>query len=380
MRLPKSLELGKRLSKRVFSAKYENQEVIVKLFTSDDLDGCAAQIKHVFDECEVVDCEYQETSLCDRVLYNIKIHYLIQKKLGMALTSEYYCMERQDWVFDTILERCGDGLDCAQSGERESQVYEDARASFVQLIHVFGVKYDGGSQAFVSTGQPIGLIFPRLGDPLMNFTQNNKWVPNPMYLTSVFGGERTVAGVFRAIVSSVSFLLKELNIVHKDIKIENICTEWSGLKSGKVNPVLIDFGESQVLGNNKRLRDAYGTHAMLPPEAFACSLSFHSNEQYSGYSAEKREIWSLGCLLHTLIFGYPPYFDIFSSKSPIEFQLKLCDDKSEVEIPNYSSVMNIDISHDLKDLLSSMLTKAPDRRPNLENVLLHPWVVAEPST
>lgn len=379
MRFPESLDTKEQFSKRVFNAKYKNQEVVLKLFTPDDLDGRAAQIKHVFDEHQGTDCDYLETSLSDRVLYNIKVHYLIQKKLGVALTSEYYCEKRQGWVFeDIVTESQSGGSDSSRSEEEPSREGSGVRASFVQLIHVFGVRFNRDAQAFVSIdGQSIGLIFPRLGQTLMSFAPSqSRWVPNPKYASSVFGDELTIARVFRAVAGSVSFLFNELNIVHKDIKIENICTELlSDSASGEVNPVLIDFGESQILSSNRKLRDAYGTHTMLPPEAFTCSLYSHNNESYLGYSAEKREVWSLGCLLHTLIFGSPPYFDTFSSKSPIEFQLCLCDDSSKVSIPEYSSITSADVSRSLRDLLGRMLAKAPDERPTLEDVLLHPWVV-----
>lgn len=372
IKFPNTLEIKERLSKRVFSAKYNNQEVILKLFTPDDLDGYAAQVKHVFDDFEGTDCDYLETSLDDRVLYCVKIHYLIQKKLGVCMTSEYYCKEKQDWVFETIIDQ-KDCSDSSQPTESTSRTSKDMKSSFVQLIHVLGVKFDRKSQVFVSQDQFIGLIFPMLGQPLMNFTQNHGWVPNSMYLSSVFSDELLIAHIFKEIVNSVLFLLKELNIVHKDIKIENICTKLDYSKSNKVHPILIDFGESQILSENKKLRDAYGTHTMLPPEAFTCSLTYHDDKKYAGYSAEKREVWSLGCLLHTLVFGYPPYFETFSKKSPIEFQLNLCDENKAIRIPSYSNVLNADISCDLRNFLSIILVKAPNNRPSLEDLLVHPW-------
>lgn len=381
MRLPESLDIKEQFSKRVFNARYKNLEVVLKLFTPDDLDGCAAQIKHVFEDHQGTDCDYLETPLSDRVLYNIGVHYQIQKRLGVALTSEYYCEKRQSWVFDEVVVKSqSGGSDSSLPEERASRGSGGARASLVQLIHVFGVKFERDAQTFVSMdGQPIGLIFPRLGQTLMSFVpSHSRWVPNPMYASLVFGDELAVSRVFRAVAGSVSFLFKELNIVHKDIKIENICTERPcDSESGEVVPVLIDFGESQILSSNGKLRDAYGTHTMLPPEAFTCSLHSYNDENYLGYSAEKREVWSLGCLLYTLIFGSPPYFDTFSGKSPIEFQLSLCDESRRVDIPKYSNILNADVSRDLRDLLGLMLAKAPDERLALEGVLLHPWVMGQ---
>ncbi|OII72476.1 uncharacterized protein cubi_00471 [Cryptosporidium ubiquitum] len=379
MKFPNTLEINEKLSKRVFNAKYNNQEVILKLFTPNDLDSYAAQIKHVFKEYEGTDCDYLETSLDDRVSYCVKIHYLIQRRLGISMTSEYYCKEKQGWVFETIIEDKKDCPDSSQSIESTSETFDDVENSFVQLIHVFGVKFDKKSQVFISQDQFIGLIFPKLGQPLMNFTQNHGWVPNPIYLSSVFNGELFIAHIFKVVVNSALFLLKELNIVHKDIKIENICTKLDYSKPNKIHPILIDFGESQILSENKKLRDAYGTHTMLPPEAFLCSLSSHNNEKYTGYSAEKREVWSLGCLLHTLVFGYPPYFEIFSKKSPIEFQLNLCDKNKTINIPSYSTVLNADISCELRDLLSIILVKVPTNRPSLEDILVHPWLQTKSS-
>ncbi|KAF7458365.1 putative serine/threonine protein kinase [Cryptosporidium felis] len=362
-KVPETVEIIEQLSRRVFIATFKKKKVALKLFTLDDLYSCAAQIKHVNDEPDQAECDYKETNLEDRVLYSIKVHFLIQEKLGISLTTEFFDEGSQEWISNCILEeKCMSSI----------QGYEVLASSFVQLIHVFGVKFDLESETFISRGQSIGMIFPFLGQPVMDFTRN-AWVPNNIYLSSLFISESNISVYFRKVVSSILFLFTELNIVHKDIKIENICTDLNN-SEGTITPVIIDFGESQILGKSKKLRDAYGTHALLPPEAFTCSFPSPGNENDFGYSAEKREVWSLGCLLHTLIFGYPPNFKIFLEKSPIEFQFKLFDSNEVINIPSYSDILKVDISKSLKRLICKLLSKNPIDRPKLKEILEDPWI------
>jgi serine/threonine protein kinase len=113
---------------------------------------------------------------------------------------------------------------------------------------------------------------------------------------------------------------------------------------------LIDFGSSVILprGNEKKLFTRfYGTLSFASPEILL------SNP----YRAEPAEIWSLGVLLFTLLFGEIAFPD---SKSAIEG--KMLKPKKQV-------------SNQCKHLISCLLEKNPDHRPTIHQVLTHPWLL-----
>ncbi|KAI0149400.1 kinase-like domain-containing protein, partial [Pestalotiopsis sp. NC0098] len=89
--------------------------------------------------------------------------------------------------------------------------------------------------------------------------------------------------------------LHDKGITHRDIKPQNIFLDK------KDNIKLGDFGISKVARNGKvtTLETVTGTPGYMAPEVLNCG-----EEQASGYT-EKSDIWSLGCVLFRMIFGYP---------------------------------------------------------------------------
>ena len=85
--------------------------------------------------------------------------------------------------------------------------------------------------------------------------------------------------------------LKERNVVHRDIKDENILVN---LKTNSC--ILIDFGSGCHLGNGT-LREFEGTHLYAPPEWL----------QKGEYASEAATVWSLGVLLFVMINGDVPF-------------------------------------------------------------------------
>ncbi|KAH8740193.1 hypothetical protein FG386_001854 [Cryptosporidium ryanae] len=381
--LPSEVIIGESVSKRVFFGRFEGESVIVKFYTADDLKSSAAKIKHVKQDNLMDNFDEIETTTEDRVIYNIYVHYLIQKSLRMGMYAEYYCHDEKKWIKKCVVKNEDRGEDNVYGcfvklknklmGEEVTSYKENSEIPFVRLKHIVGVKFDSETETFIPQNQAICLIFPKLSEPVMNYNSGElKWSVNSEYFY-IFSDERKISQFFRNVVLALFFLFEKLNIVHKDIKIENICT----VKYGDTHlPVIIDFGESQILMGDKRLMDSYGTHSMLPPEAFFSSFHDYIGS-FRGYCSEKREIWTLGCLLHIMVFGYPPLFDILSEKSPIEFQLSLCDKNQKIEIPKYSQIIQKETSNELNHLLSGLLCKNPNSRFSFEDVLKDPWVVGE---
>ncbi|KAF8819150.1 atypical MEK-related kinase (incomplete catalytic triad) [Cardiosporidium cionae] len=98
---------------------------------------------------------------------------------------------------------------------------------------------------------------------------------------------------------------------------------------------LIDFNTAVVADSPDYLIwDSEGTRHFTPPEC----LSLSSDE--SGIKGKPRDMWSIGCTLHCLIFGQPPF------NGTTAMDLLCAISSNEYVLPHYRS-----ISEDLKHLL-----------------------------
>lgn len=82
------------------------------------------------------------------------------------------------------------------------------------------------------------------------------------------------------------------NIIHRDIKLENILIE-----SETMIIKIIDFGFSVKVSSDKKLNIFCGTPSYMAPEIV-------KKTEYFGKSAD---IWSLGILLYVMLFGKFPF-------------------------------------------------------------------------
>ncbi|KAL9553167.1 hypothetical protein MBANPS3_003417 [Mucor bainieri] len=151
--------------------------------------------------------------------------------------------------------------------------------------------------------------------------------------------------IFRQIADCVAYL-DCVGICHRDIKDENIVIDQD------YQVKLIDFGSSVILprhsatSKRKLFTRFYGTVSFASPEILTSQP----------YRAEPAEIWSLGVLLFTLLFGEIPFPD---SKSAVEGRIMK---------------PKIHVSNQCKHLIYSLLEKNPEHRPTIHQVLTHPWL------
>ncbi|KAI5959130.1 uncharacterized protein KGF55_005473 [Candida pseudojiufengensis] len=95
------------------------------------------------------------------------------------------------------------------------------------------------------------------------------------------------------LIDCLNFLHKN-NIIHRDIKTENIFFKFKNSNS----ILLGDFGLSKVINPNTKLNEICGTISYMAPEMLT-SLN-------QGYSKEI-DIWSIGCVFYFMISGYLPF-------------------------------------------------------------------------
>jgi len=155
--------------------------------------------------------------------------------------------------------------------------------------------------------------------------------------------------IFRQIVDAVHYLDSTLDVVHRDIKDENI------IISSDLTVKLIDFGSAVILPPKHN-----GDREPIYFDRFYGTMNFASPEILKGssYRAEPAEMWSLGVLLYTILTGEVPFTDPYTAVSGREWP------RSKVEGK---------ISNEVIEILGGLLDRDLSRRWRLENLVQAKW-------
>jgi serine/threonine protein kinase len=159
----------------------------------------------------------------------------------------------------------------------------------------------------------------------------------------------------------VSYLHTQ-GIVHRDLKPENILFVQKNLLDLKIignnynflRNTSLDFGLAKELqpGEVISKQEFVGTPAYMAPEII----------RQIGYSFPA-DLWSLGVIMYTLIFGIAPFEDT------IELRLLLTIQHAEWKFPEETGY----VTQEAMDLIRRLLTRDPQARITAKEALSHVW-------
>lgn len=161
----------------------------------------------------------------------------------------------------------------------------------------------------------------------------------------------------REVLSAICYC-HEHNIVHKDLKPENLLLES---KQSNSCIKVIDFGTSSLFEkkNENKMKSKEGTPYYIAPEVLGLKYD------------EKCDLWSCGVILYIMLSGYPP----FNGETPKQIMDK-------VRLGKYEMTSDVwhHISPQAKSLVDALLTYDPLERISAKQAILHPWIQTHTQT
>jgi len=188
------------------------------------------------------------------------------------------------------------------------------------------------------------------------------------------------------VAQALEYLHEEKGVVHRDIKPENILFEpipmvpskhpkpkqpgdedkvdegefIPGQGAGGIGRIKIaDFGLSKIVWDNQTMTPC-GTVGYTAPEIV-------KDERYS----KSVDMWALGCVLYTLLCGFPPFYDE---------SIEVLTEKVAKGQYTFLSPWWDEISKSAQDLISHLLTVDPEKRYTITEFLAHPWIAGNGPT
>lgn len=154
-------------------------------------------------------------------------------------------------------------------------------------------------------------------------------------------------------IARALFYLHSLNILHRDVKPENILISSIPDHTGQVVAKLLDFGLSKNAGNGSAAKTFVGTPCYVAPEVE------YTSKGLGGTYSFPADCWSLGAVLYVMLVARFPEFE---------------QDPTGKIVVKLSPGLWGNVSSDAKDLIRSLMNTNPAARLSMASALMHPWL------
>jgi hypothetical protein len=204
---------------------------------------------------------------------------------------------------------------------------------------------------------------------------------NPILTSNPNTYYKLIKPILRAITQAIKYI-HDFDIVHGDLKPQNILINQPDRALLKFQAKITDFGASRVQTFNSLFNRFYPDGGPT-----ICTLWYRPIEILLGqsYINDKIDIWSLGCIFAEAAMGRP----LFPVEDELEMIKKIFNTLGSpnptdrtIQLPLYEKFCNITnmktfkyrfnqyaIPNDLKKLIASMLRFDPNKRPSIDEVL-----------
>ena len=166
--------------------------------------------------------------------------------------------------------------------------------------------------------------------------------------------ERDACRLFAQLISGVSYLHKK-NIIHRDLKLENLLLDRNR------NVIITDFGFANDFSTrgNDLMATSCGSPCYAAPELVV---------QDGLYVGAAVDVWSCGVILYAMLAGYLPFDD--DPANPDGDNINMLYKyimATPLTFPDY-------VGPEPRSLLARMLVPDPSQRATLDEVMAHPWL------
>ena len=289
------------------------------------------------------------------IFHSKSYDYYIIKLIGEGETSFVYQCQKEDSSIYAIKLYTN-----KHSFQQETSIFSKLprSKSIVQLINYGQGTIECGDSLESFTIAEHFVIGEEINYVLLEYLPNGELFDYIHFVKRGFC-EQIVKYLFIQVLEAVD--LCHINgIIHSDIKLENI------LLSNTLELKLIDFGCAKEINENDfRQYNWSGTIKYSAPEV-------HYSPETLGYDGVKNDIFSLGIMLFTLLFGFYP----FSKPNIADTVYKLLVEEEYCTF--WAKFEHItECSENFKALFNRMVCFDPKERINIEEIKIHPWLIEE---
>nr|XP_002129344.2 serine/threonine-protein kinase 16-like [Ciona intestinalis] len=194
----------------------------------------------------------------------------------------------------------------------------------------------------------VWLIFPfykrgTLYDEYQRLSSTNQHIPSKRVL-------KLFHGICKAV--EVFHQHQPVAVAHRDIKPANV------LLSNEDTPIIMDLGS--VAPAKVEIKSFKDAQALQDLAAERCTMPFRAPELFQvpihSTIDEKVDIWSLGCVLYSLMYLEGPFDQVWLKKDSVALAVQ----NKNLHFPN-----NDKYSPELKQLVRTLMEVEPTKRPNV---------------